>query len=191
MDRRLLRGVVVLGALALFAVAEPAEAQERRGPRPTHVAGEMGIRPFLGATGDLNIHGIRPPPPVAGNVLVLGADLYIGSGTGMAYALGLHMGMGDATLYLHPLFEVHYRFETPIPLVPWVGGGAGMKFGFRANQAMNLALTFRFVTGIEYFITDTIGVGMQLAIPDLGPRLLPSILPIGNIEWIIGPHFRF
>lgn len=185
------RGVCVVAAVAALAWSVAAEAQERRGPQATQVSGDMGIRPFLGATGDLNIHGRgRFGPRVARSVFVLGADLYIGPGEGLAYALGMHMGMGDGTLYMQPLFEVHYRFPTPIPLVPWVGGGAGAKIGF-GDQEVSLAVTFRFVTGVEFFITDMVGVGMQLAIPDLGPLLLPEVLPIGTIEWIVGPHFRF
>ncbi|MFW5878961.1 MAG: hypothetical protein ACOC0J_00405 [Myxococcota bacterium] len=166
---------------------------QAQGRRPSHVSGEMGVRPFLGATGDLDVHGLRTPPPVAGNKLVLGADLHIGAAGGLGYVAGLHMGAGEGSMFLQPLFEVHYRFDTPIPLVPWVGGGISGKFGFRTGQALNFALTFRFVTGVDYFFTDSVGLGMQLAIPDLGPKLLPttSMGPVGTIEWLIGPHFRF
>ena len=184
---RLLLAVMV----PVFFSAAVAEAQERRAPRPAHVSGDMGIRPFLGSTADLDVHGVSPNPPVAGNKLVLGVDFHMGPPTGLGYILGLHMGAGEGAMFIQPLFEVHYRFETPIPLVPWVGGGVSGKFGFRTGHAMNLAITFRFVTGIEYFFTDSIGLGMQLAIPDMGPRLLPSAMPIGTIEWLIGPHFRF
>ncbi len=181
----------IVTALAVGLCSAQAEAQERRGARVAHGAGDNGIRPFVGATADLDVHGLRRPPPVAGNKLVLGADFYFGPATGLVYALGLHMGAGEGAMFLQPLFEVHYRFDTPIPLVPWVGGGSSVKLGFHADQRMNLALTFRFVTGIEYFITDTIALGMQLAIPDLGPRFLPNGLPIGTVEWLFGPHFRF
>lgn len=153
------------------------------------IGGDQGIRPFLGVSGDL---GVDRPTSVSGNKFLFGADYYIGGPYGFTIVLGLHLGAGGAAFMLHPLIELQYRFRVSgIPLVPWVGGGAGFKVGFRRNDAANLAITFRFVTGVDFFLSDSIGVGMQLAIPDLGPRLTPGVAVVGTVEWTIGPHFRF
>jgi hypothetical protein len=153
-----------------------------------HIGGDQGIRPFLGVSGDL---GVDIPTSVSGNKFLFGVDYYIGPPTGLSYALGLHLGAGGGAFVLHPLFQIRYGFALGIPLVPWIGGGGGIKLGFARHQSANLAITFRFIAGVEYFLTDSIGLGMELALPDLGPRLAPSVAVVGTVEWTIGPHFRF
>lgn len=203
----MLRRRMVLGFASLLAASTLAPVGEAFGqdePPPvrragggggggvrigsTAISGDQGIRPFLGVSGDL---GLDFPTPVSGNKFLFGADYYLGGGRGFVLVLGMHLGAGGRAFMLNPLIELHYRFTLGVPLVPWIGGGAGIKLGFARGQSANLALTFRFVTGIDYFFSDSIGLGMQLAIPDLGPRLAPSVAVVGTVEWLIGPHFRF
>ena len=192
-SRHLSRAALLL-LLTAVVVPTAAEARPTTLLEPTDIAGNEGVRTFIGVYGDLNVDDIPGPQPVTGTKFVFGGDLILGKGTGTAYVVGLHMGAGNGDFVLQPLFEVHYRFALPYPIVPWVGGGASLKLGFGRFQATNLAITFRLVFGAEWFLTDTFALGTQLAIPDIGPRILPSssgVVPIGTIEWIIGPHFRF
>lgn len=194
----------VLVALALSSFAGVARAQD--GPPPvrrqtsgggggggtrfgaSHIGGSQGIRPFLGVSGHLDVDS---PTSVGGNKFLFGADYFIGGPHGFAFVIGMHLGAGGRAFLLNPLLQVHYRFPLNIPLVPYIGGGVGLRLGFARQQSVNLALTFRFVGGVEYYFTDSIAISTELAIPDLGPRFTPSVAVVGTIEWLIGPHFRF
>ena len=181
--------ILAVAALTLAALPAAPSVAATRSPAPVRFdRGQRGIRPFIGAAGDLKA-GVTAT--VGGNKFIFGADLELGEETGLAYLVGLHLGTGDNTFLLQPLVEVHWRFDLGMPLVPWVGGGAGVKLGFGSFQATNLALSFRVSFGAEYFVSRTVAVGTQLVIPDIGPRLLPSLTTVGTVEWIIGPHIRF
>ncbi len=152
------------------------------------VAGSQGIRPVLGVTGNLDV---ARRTIIGGNKFVFGFDYFLSLGGNLSLTLGLHIGAGEQALVLNPLVDLTYRFSLPIPLVPYIGGGAGLKLGFASGNPTNIGITFRFVSGLEWFFTPNVGLGMQLALPDLGPRLSPDPRPVGVVEWVIGPHFRF
>lgn len=194
---------VALALLAGLAHASPALADEddppsvRRGQAPPSgspdggpvvPAGEQGLRPFFGIAGHLDVDIATP---AGGNKILFGLDYMMGGPTGLAVVLGMHLGAGGRAFLLYPLVELHYRFATPLPLVPYIGGGAGVRIAFARGNDVNIALGLRFVAGLEYFITPSIAVGTQLALPDIGPRLTPDIRPVGTLEWTFGPAFRF
>ncbi|RMG12417.1 MAG: hypothetical protein D6729_16545 [Deltaproteobacteria bacterium] len=176
-------------ALLLLAMALPLSASAASRKEPMRFdRGQRGLRPFIGATGDLQA-GLSTT--VGGNKFVFGLDLELGEDTGLAYLVGLHLGTGDNAFLLQPVVQVHWRFDLGMPLVPWVGGGVGVRLGFASYQATNLAIAFRVAMGAEYFVSETVAVGTQLVLPDIGPRFLPSVTTVGTVEWIIGPHIRF
>lgn len=188
------RRLAPLVLLAALLAPQAGEAAQRRGLKPVRVAGTMGVRPFIGGYFDMNLDDIPGAQPVTGDKFVFGGDLLLGqdSAFGTTYVVGLHMGAGDGDFVLQPLFEVHYRFDAGLPIVPWIGGGVSAKLGFARYQSTNFALTFRLVFGAEWFITDQLALGTQLTVPDIGPRLTPNgVVPIGTVEWVVGPHFRF
>ncbi len=186
---------VVVAALVASLVPQLAAAQDD--PPPVRrasgssfrggVAGSQGLRPVLGVTGNLDV---ARRTIIGGNKFVFGVDYFLSLGGPLTLTLGLHVGAGEQALVLNPLVDLTYRFALPIPLVPYIGGGAGLKLGFASGYQTNIGLTFRFVSGVEWFFTPNIGLGMQLALPDLGPRLSPDPRPVGVVEWVIGPHFR-
>lgn len=165
------------------ASAAPAPARTS-----ASIAGSSGLRPIIGAAGHLDVD---KPTAAGGSKLIFGAEYGFGGATGFAFVLGLHLGAGGQAFLLYPLAELHYRFALPIPLVPWIGGGAGARVAFKRDNPVSFALGFRFVAGVDYFFTDAIGLGTQVAVPDIGPLLSPEAGVVGTVEWTLGPHFRF
>ena len=51
---------------------------------------------------------------------------------------------------------------TPIPLVPFVGGAAGLAFGFPNGASAGAGLMVRAVGGANYFFFDWLGFGAQV-----------------------------
>ncbi|MFO0726025.1 MAG: hypothetical protein U1E65_19745 [Myxococcota bacterium] len=152
------------------------------------IAGSSGIRPIIGVSGHLDVD---QPQPVGGNKFLFGADWFIGSGYGLTPVLSFHLGAGGQAFLIHPIFSLVYRFQLPIPLVPYVGGGAGVRLGFKRDQGLNFALSFRGIAGVEYYFTPSIGLSTELVLPDIGPAITPTAGVVGTVEWTIGPHFRF
>ena len=187
---------VLLMALPAMAQDEPPPVRKKSSSRssggnyraPTHIAGGAGIRPFLGATADLDVD-FRTL--LGGSKFVFGADYIMGGPYGWVFVPGLHLATGDRAFVVQPVFDFQYRFRLGVPLVPWVGGGASLKLGFGRRQEANIGITFRFLGGLEFFFTETVGAGLQLVLPDIGPRLTPSVAGVGTLEVTIGPHFRF
>lgn len=189
-------------ALALLAVPAPSRADDepppvRRARAPVASgstagqdapAGEQGLRPFFGVAGHLDVDIATP---AGGNKVLFGIDYMMGGPTGFAMVVGMHLGAGGRAFLLYPLIEAHYRFALPIPLVPYVGAGMGLRIAFSRGADANLALGFRFVAGLEYYITPHVALGTQVALPDIGPRLVPDVRPVGTLEWTFGPAFRF
>lgn len=151
-------------------------------------AGSNGIRPVIGVSGHLDVDF---PSAVGGNKFLFGVDYFIGSAYGLTAVISMHLGAGGRAFLIHPLFSLVYRFQLPIPLIPYVGGGAGVKLGFQRGTSTNFAITFRGQVGVEWFFTPSIGLSTELALPDIGPLVAPTAGVVGTVEWTIGPHFRF
>jgi hypothetical protein len=164
-----------------LAIASPALAEDT-------VSGRSGIRPYLGVTSHLDVDSTLTP--LGGTKFLFGADYLFGPGVGFTGVVGFRLGAGDQAVTFQPLLELHYRWASLYPTVPWIGGGVSFKWAF-ASDGFNLAVTGRFVAGVEYFASDSLAIGMQFALPDLGVRFTPSSAAVGNIEVLIGPHFRF
>ncbi|MDF1562060.1 MAG: hypothetical protein P1V51_03405 [Deltaproteobacteria bacterium] len=155
-------------------------------------SGKMGIRPMLGAWGELDVNNERGCCGVEGNKFVFGADLHLGEPTGLGYGVGLHLGAGQGDFVVQPNIEATYRFDLAmgLPLVPWAGGGLSLKMAL--TDRFEFALTFRGVFGFEYYLTDKVAVAMQLTLPDLGPLFLPTYdsTVVGTVEGTLGVHIR-
>lgn len=189
-------GPAVASLLLLLSVG-PASAEElgntrkERGITPDQSvvpAGDNGLRPFFGVASHLDI---EIPTPAGGNKVLFGMDYLLGGPTGFAFLVGVHLGAGGRAFMIYPLAEVHYRFALPIPLVPWVGAGAGVRVAFSRGNDVNIALGLRVLAGLEYYFTPNVALGTQVVLPDIGPRLLPDRRVVGTLEWTAGPHFRF
>jgi hypothetical protein len=178
----------LLGAAPAFADDPPSKRGKAAASEEVVPAGSQGLRPFFGAAGHLDV---AIPTPAGGNKILFGLDYLMGGPTGFAFAVGMHLGAGGRTFLLHPVAELHYRFALPVPLVPWVGAGVGVKLAFAQQSSVNIALGFRFVAGLEYYLTPGIALGTQVALPDIGPRLTPDTLVVGTLEWTFGPQFHF
>ncbi len=151
-------------------------------------AGSNGIRPVIGVSGHLDVDF---PTAVGGNKFLFGVDYFIGSAYGLTAVISMHLGAGGRAFLIHPIFSLVYRFQLPIPLIPYVGGGAGVKLGFQRGTSTNFAITFRGQVGVEWFFTPSVGLSTELALPDIGPLIAPTAGVVGTVEWTIGPHFRF
>lgn len=190
-------GACAAAALLVLLSAGPVRADELgttrkdRGPTPDQSvapAGANGLRPFFGVASHLDI---EIPTPAGGNKVLFGMDYLLGGPTGFAFLVGVHLGAGGRAFMIYPLAEVHYRFALPIPLVPWVGAGAGVRVAFSRGNDVNIALGLRVLAGLEYYFTPHVALGTQVVLPDIGPRLLPDRRVVGTLEWTAGPHFRF
>jgi hypothetical protein len=153
------------------------------------VAGDHGIRPYLGVTSHLDVDS--QITALGGTKFLFGADYLFGGSTGLLFVAGFRVGAGGEAVMFQPLFELHYRWSSLYPLVPWVGGGASVRAAQARADGFNFGVFGRVVAGVEYFAADSFAIGAQFALPDLGARLIPSTAAVGTIEVIIGPHIRF
>lgn len=60
------------------------------------------------------------------------------------------------------LAGVRWAFATPLPLVPFVGGAAGLAFAFPNGASAATGLMIRVVGGANYFFFDWLGLGGQV-----------------------------
>jgi hypothetical protein len=60
------------------------------------------------------------------------------------------------------LAGVKWKFATAIPLVPFVGAGAGFAFGFPNGANAGMGIMARAVGGATYFLVDWLGLGLQV-----------------------------
>ena len=60
------------------------------------------------------------------------------------------------------LAGVRWAFATPIPLVPYVGAGAGLAFAFPNGASAGAGPMLRGVGGANYFFFDWLGIGGQV-----------------------------
>ena len=169
---------------------KPGKAMPASKYRPPMASGSFGIRPMIGVWGELNVNNERWCCGVEGSKFVFGADLHLGDPTGLGFGVGLHLGAGDGDFVVQPLGEVTYRFDLGIglPLIPWAGGGMSLKMAL--TDRFEMALTFRGVLGVEYYLTDKLALSTQLTLPDLGPLFVPYGTVVGTVEWSIGAHIR-
>lgn len=170
--------------------AGPAKVQPASHHGGGAFEGKLGVRPFIGVFGDMGLSPRMLGWALSGSKFLLGADVLLGGRTGVVWVGGLHLGFGSGTVLFEPVLGVHYRFHLSLPLVPWIGAGVALKFGFGQYLATNVALTFRFVAGLEYVVSRRVAVGMELVLPDLGPVFVHGDV-FGDVEWLVGPHIRF
>lgn len=169
---------------------EPEPKRTATRARVPLASGSLGIRPMLGVWGELDVNRVRGCCSVEGNKFVFGADLQVGEPTGLGFGAGLHLGAGQGDFVMQVPLEVTYRFDLGIglPLIPWAGGGVSLKMAL--TDRFEMALTFRGVFGVEYYLTDTVAISTQLTLPDLGPLFVPYGTVVGTVEWSIGAHIR-
>jgi hypothetical protein len=60
------------------------------------------------------------------------------------------------------LAGARWTFATPIPLVPYVKGGAGLLFAFPNGATNSAGLAIRFAGGANYFFFDWLGLGAEV-----------------------------
>lgn len=188
---------LLVGAPAAALAQTPPLVQV--GPSKVHVAKHAGhggltddlsVRPFIGVFGDMGLSPQMFGWALSGSKFLFGADLIYGGRTGVVWVGGLHLAAGG-NFMLEPVLEVHYRFHvSSLPLVPWIGAGVALKFGFARFLATDVALTFRFDAGLEYAVSRRLAIGMQLVLPDIGPVFVNGDA-FGSVEWLVGPHIRF
>jgi hypothetical protein len=179
----------LLGAIAIAAIL--AAGGSARADSEGGVAGRSGIRPYLGVSTHLDVD--KELTPLGGTKLLIGADYLFGGGVGFVWCAGLRIGTGQSAVMFEPLFELHYRWGSLYPLIPWLGFGFALRGSTEGDTTggFNFSIGGRIVAGVEYFVSDSVAISAQFALPDLQARVLPTSAAVGNLEVIIGPHFRF
>ena len=59
---------------------------------------------------------------------------------------------------------VKWKFATPIPLVPYLQGNAGLVFAFPNGATDALGVAIRAAGGANYFFFDWLGLGIQVGV---------------------------
>ncbi|MBI4822530.1 MAG: hypothetical protein HY791_40090 [Deltaproteobacteria bacterium] len=187
--RALLGSFASIGLVSGLGASSPAHAAPAKEPppEPFQISGSQGLRPTAGISAFLNLD---VPTTIGGNKFLFGLDWILGQPTGLALVLGLHLGSGDRVILIAPAAELHYRFDIGSRLVPYVGGGLSARLAAGSTRETNIGATARLIGGVDWFIAPWGGLSMQVVMPDVGVRFVPSIAASGTVEWVIGPHFR-
>lgn len=178
----------LLLVLALPAEATPSGSRASRGRAETDVSSHQALRALVGISTHLDV---ATPTVIGGGKLLLGFQVGFGEALGWSIFPGIIFGFGEQAFLTQPVFDLHYSFDLHGQLVPWIGGGVSIKLGFAKAHNPNVGFGLRFLAGLDYFITEALGIGLQLTLPDLGPRLTPGFLAVGAIETTVGVHVRF
>jgi len=166
---------LLLTALALvLAMLSPSVARAQENQNLLH-----GPHPFLKAN-ELSVHALIGEGQ--GDALS-GAKLELGYGyklTGGANPFWLnlllsfeHSGCNPATGgpndcagitgdIVETMAGMKWKFATPIPVVPYLQGNAGLVFAFPNGATDALGLALRAAGGANYFFFDWLGLGIQV-----------------------------
>jgi len=168
---------LLLTALALvFAMLSPSVARAEENQNLLH-----GPHPFL-KDNELSVHALIGEGQ--GDALS-GAKLELGYGyklTGGAAPFWLNLllsfehsgcnppsGATDACAsvtgdVVETMAGVKWKFATPVPLVPYLQGNAGLVFAFPNGATNALGLALRAAGGANYFFFDWLGLGIQVGV---------------------------
>jgi hypothetical protein len=166
---------LLLTALALLpAMFSPTVARAEENQNLLH-----GPHPFL-KDNELTVHALIGEGQ--GDALS-GAKLELGYGyklTGSATPLWLNLllsfehsgctpgnGGTDACAdvtgdVVETMAGVKWKFATPVPIVPYLQGNAGLVFAFPNGATDALGLAIRAAGGANYFFFDWLGLGIQV-----------------------------
>jgi hypothetical protein len=166
---------LLLTALALaVAMLSPSVARAEENQNLLH-----GPHPFL-KDNELSVHALVGEGQ--GDALS-GAKLELGYGyklTGGSAPFWLNLlisfehsgcnpstgGTGDCAGVTGDIVEtmagMKWKFATPIPLVPYLQGNAGLVFAFPNGATDALGLAIRVAGGANYFFFDWLGLGIQV-----------------------------
>jgi hypothetical protein len=165
----LLTAFALLGAMLAPSVARAEETQNLlHGPHPFLKENELSVHALIGeGLGDA----------------LSGAKLELGYGyklTGGADPFWLNLllsfehsgcnpasgGTGDCAGVTGDIVEtmagMKWTFATPLPVVPYVQGNAGLVFAFPNGATNALGLAIRAAGGANYFFFDWLGLGIQV-----------------------------
>jgi len=161
--------VIVAAAALALASSAPARADENllHGPHPFIRDNELSLHILIASgSGD----------SMSGGKLAIDYGYKLSGGwIPMWLALALNVQRGacnqtpsvgacgqDTGDMFETLAGVRWAFATPIPLVPYVGAGAGFAFAFPNGASAAAGPMLRGVGGANYFFFDWLGVGGQV-----------------------------
>jgi hypothetical protein len=166
----LLLSALVLGAALLLPTAARAAAEENllHGPHPFLKENELSVHVLIGEGQGDAISGAKleleygyrltpGPAPFWLNLLISFEHSGCNESPG---------GSGDCPGVTGDIVETmagaKWKLATPIPVVPFVKGNAGLVFAFPngANNAMGVAI--RAAGGANYFFFDWLGLGAEV-----------------------------
>ncbi|MBI2376086.1 MAG: hypothetical protein HYV07_18980 [Deltaproteobacteria bacterium] len=179
---------LALVAAGLALTAEAWTAPPPKEEPPFVPEGTQGIKPVAGLAAFLDID---VPTSIGGNKFLFGIEWLLGEPTGLALVLGLHLGSGDRVVLIAPVAELHYRFDIGSRIVPFVGAGLSARIAAGSTRDPNIGATARILGGVDWFIAPWGALSLEVVMPDIGVRFVPSAAATGTVEWLIGPHFRF
>jgi hypothetical protein len=190
---------IALAALALSAVPARAADNLLHGPHPFNRENDLAVHVLIA-------HGLGDAPSGTKLALDYGYKL-LGGAIPLWLDLGLHYqrracsqapGASDCGAGAADLFEsvagVKWRFQTPIPLVPFAGASAGFVFSFPDGASSAGGVMVRAVGGAIYYFFDWLGISAQVGY-SLGHIGYDATYPGGNTYTLLdlggGLSFQF
>jgi hypothetical protein len=153
----------------IVSVAAPARAEENllRGPHPFRKENQLSAHVLIGSGHGDSMSGTKFAFDYNYKLtgvftplwLDLGVNGQLGGCAAAATAPGCSYNTGDV---FETFGGVKWTFATPIPLVPYAGASGGLVFAFPNSASAAMGLMIRAVGGVNYFVFDWLGGGVQL-----------------------------
>jgi hypothetical protein len=163
--------VIAAAAGVALASSTPARADENllHGPHPFIKENELAVHVLVASGGGDSMSGGKLTFDYGYKLtggwvplwLNFGLNVQRG-GCNQSPSLGA-CGQNSGDLF-ETLAGVRWAFATPIPLVPYVGGAAGLVFAFPNGASAGAGLIARAVGGANYFFFDWLGFGAQVGV---------------------------
>jgi hypothetical protein len=165
-------------AVVTLAISTHAFAQEDANRLRPSVSLSYGLFQFdLSGTGDSRMWAARVEKPLNRFLLAEGGVLFARPG----------QQFGDTTTFVVP--EVQLQGQLPLgPVAPYIGGGLGMAFDLRDDQAGGTQsdVTLSVAGGLRAWFTQVLGARAELRVRGIGSRFTGSAA-----EWTLGAALRF
>jgi hypothetical protein len=156
-------------ALALLCVSAPARADENllHGPHPflkendlsAHVLIANGLGSSMSGAKLAFDYGYR----ITKSPAALGLDLALNLQQAACTQTGSQGVCGpDTGTLFETLAGVRWKFQTPIPLVPFVSAQGGIVFSFPTGADAAAGPMARVTGGANYFFFDWLGLGAEI-----------------------------
>jgi hypothetical protein len=160
-------------SLAVLALPSPARAQENllHGPHPflrdnmvsVHVLIAEGVSDTLSGAKLAFDYGYKATDSVVAPVW-LDLEINFAHAGCTSSASNLSVCGNDTGDVIETLAGARWTFATPIPLVPYLKGAAGLLFAFPNGATDSVGLGIRAAGGANYFFFDWLGLGAEVGL---------------------------